>query len=211
MKTSQEASHILNLKDFDGNTGFDLALESKSYDICELLETDEAKRKQLCNNSLSWPPDSLYIEEKRTNTTKFKNQRITTNKKENERKQKELIRTTYKAIHKELVDKNLCGDDIMKFLLSDHIYNHFKTSTDFRSIATEVTPGLFIIPDFFSKTAVAALLEEIKNFLAADLPFERPNISIPYGMKLNPTGLFDNFLDHLLRVCRKLIYFFIEQ
>jgi hypothetical protein len=69
-----------------------------------------------------------------------------------------------------------------------------------RSLCTEVTDGVFHFTSLLKADAVRALRVEFQRYLESGLPVERPNHSIPFGLNVSATGLWDAFLHQLTQL-----------
>jgi hypothetical protein len=173
----------------------------RDFETCAILIPDEQSRLKL-SKSATWPPEDKFILDKRRQTSAIQYNRFSLEKQNKQKTLLETVRANYKPIHKELIDEQLSTEQLIDILISPKIGEELK-SPDFhisRLQIEEPTPGVFLIPEFFSESGIAKLLEEIKNYLTADLPLERPNANIPYGLKLNSTGLFNSLLANLQKV-----------
>ena len=198
----------LQIQDNDGNTAFKIAVLSKSFTVAEVLIPNEKDRLQILGVD-SWPPSSSWISEYRAENQKIQSLRFVTRKKELKEKQRKQIREQYEPVCDLLIDDNITEESFMNLLLSENVKKLLKSNDEnlnFEEFGIEeAIPGLFLIPDFFSKEGITLLRCEQANFLNSGLPIERPNISIPYGFKLDPTGLFDGWLNHLKELVVKKI------
>merc|ERR1712137_696130 len=161
----------MNQKDLDGNTAFDLAVTAKAVGTAELLMPKNPLRLQRCGID-SWPPTDEWITKKRTETAKIQQRRIVAEKENKKQEELKHIKDNYSHLHRILVDDHITEEEVIDLLISKEIGKLLKGSD--ASLANlkwlEPTPGVFLIPEFFSPEAVRMLKSECDNFLDSDLP-----------------------------------------
>ena len=208
MKNNRNDSDIneyMDTKDNDGSTAFDLACMAKAFSVCEYIISDSDKRMKLGFDS--WPPSDRWVIEKRGVVAKIQAARIVEKKKQQKFAQLAMIKEKYSPLCEILTDDEITPKKCFDFLLSDELAFVLKMNDveGIRKLVEEPIPGLFVIEKFLNPEAVLLLRNEFANFLDSKLPLERPNESIPFGFKVDATGLFNGWLKILeYSMCKQI-------
>ena len=200
-----EIQKYVLLKDFDGNSAFDLACMAKAFSFCDFLIPDNLEKQKICNIDY-WPPSENWILQKRGEFSKLQAKRIFDTKERKKKENREMIRNKYEPINEILISPKVSKEEIFSILLSQHVIDALSSTEkalEFKKTLQEPVPGIYIADNFFNQNGVELLRNEFSNFLQSGLPVERPNVSIPYGFKVDETGLFNSWLKMIENVISK--------
>ncbi|KAL6059557.1 Ogfod2 protein, variant 2 [Balamuthia mandrillaris] len=180
IKLLLEAGAAVDIKDFNGRTAYDLAVNEGRISIASLLRPDITEHKS------AHPKDQVADRQAIRARLKAK-------EKLDRKMYREMILHSYSRLQPSLFSfqKSFFQESFLRAIEEG-------SRESLLAILEEVHPGIFVFP-MLSPDYCSMMLEELDNFEQSGLPLKRPNSMNNYGVILNDIGFKDAMYELLER------------